>query len=176
MRSQSTSEQTALPLFHEKPCTKCKISKPLSEFYSDKRHSDGTRSRCISCTSSDVQGTHNDVKREYHRKYRREWIIKNPEKNKEYVKRRNAKTSQNRYQAALGQKPECCEICGKYIPPKNNRRQMFVDHDHDTGAIRGLLCPQCNSLLGLSLDSQTRLQQAIDYLNRYNKKDTLMQK
>ena len=58
---------------------------------------------------------------------------------------------------------ETCLICG--ASPEGNRR-LFIDHDHDTDEIRGLLCPRCNRLLGNAADSIERLQSSIDYLSR----------
>lgn len=46
---------------------------------------------------------------------------------------------------------------------------LHVDHCHTTGKIRGLLCHQCNVLLGASKDSITTLQNAIKYLGEYNR-------
>ncbi len=39
-----------------------------------------------------------------------------------------------------------------------------VDHDHQTGFVRGLLCRDCNAALGLFKDSQEILERAIGYL------------
>lgn len=52
-----------------------------------------------------------------------------------------------------------CLICKK-IPPAVLR----VDHCHETGKIRGLLCQHCNTGLGFFSDDSRRLQAAIDYL------------
>jgi hypothetical protein len=41
---------------------------------------------------------------------------------------------------------------------------FHVDHDHDTGDPRGLLCSQCNTGIGLLGDSPERLLAAVDYL------------
>lgn len=56
-----------------------------------------------------------------------------------------------------------CAICGTQTPPA--RGGCFaVDHDHETGAVRGLLCIECNSGLGMFKDEVDLLQSAIVYL------------
>ena len=53
-----------------------------------------------------------------------------------------------------------CAICDETSP----KRALSIDHDHETGAIRGLLCGLCNSMLGMAKDSPARLVRAIGYL------------
>lgn len=55
--------------------------------------------------------------------------------------------------AALG---DSCHLCG--APAKN------IDHCHDTGKVRGLLCTQCNTALGLFKDDPALLRRAADYV------------
>jgi len=43
-----------------------------------------------------------------------------------------------------------------------------VDHCHITGQVRGLLCSECNLMLGKAKDNITTLQNAIDYLSEYS--------
>lgn len=55
-----------------------------------------------------------------------------------------------------------CAIChGKET---YNFDVLVVDHCHDTGEIRGLLCTRCNKGLGMFKDSILSLENAIDYL------------
>lgn len=56
-----------------------------------------------------------------------------------------------------------CAICGKH--PKT--RNLSVDHDHNTGKIRGLLCYSCNYAIGIMRDDVDRLRRAADYLDRH---------
>lgn len=57
-----------------------------------------------------------------------------------------------------------CEICG--LPGAKH-----VDHNHDTGEIRGLLCSTCNSGLGLFKDCAAILTVAANYLEKRYGKD-----
>jgi hypothetical protein len=52
-----------------------------------------------------------------------------------------------------------CAICQK-------RKKLFVDHDHKTGEVRGLLCFRCNAGIGLFSESGTSLGHAILYLEK----------
>jgi len=52
-----------------------------------------------------------------------------------------------------------CLICLR-VPSHD----LHVDHDHETGAVRGLLCRDCNSMLGLARDDRARLLRAAHYL------------
>lgn len=63
-----------------------------------------------------------------------------------------------------------CRICGTDKPPlpdrgrKNWWTAWHIDHDHETGKVRGLLCFNCNQLLGQSKDKITVLEKAVQYL------------
>lgn len=70
------------------------------------------------------------------------------------------------YEAMLeGQKGRCL-ICGTTKSSAN--RLLSVDHDHATGSVRGLLCNNCNTGLGLFQDSVKLLRAATRYLNRFS--------
>ena len=55
-----------------------------------------------------------------------------------------------------------CAICG--IAPLD--KHLSIDHDHETGAVRGLLCNPCNLALGNVKDNTLILENMIRYLNR----------
>lgn len=57
-----------------------------------------------------------------------------------------------------------CAICG--IHQDDFKERLSVDHNHATGKVRGLLCNDCNRMLGGSKDSVESLTKAIEYLNR----------
>lgn len=69
------------------------------------------------------------------------------------------------YEEILTAQGGVCAICGG---TKLSRGNFFhVDHDHETGEIRGLLCDRCNHGLGKFGDSVEILQKAIEYLKRF---------
>lgn len=54
-----------------------------------------------------------------------------------------------------------CEICGIDRTPQ---RRLGFDHDHDTGVVRGVLCSNCNSAIGLLGDDPALIRRAAEYL------------
>ena len=53
-----------------------------------------------------------------------------------------------------------CVICG--LPPKDDK--LVVDHDHETGIIRGIICRRCNLGLGHFNDDPALIARALEYL------------
>jgi hypothetical protein len=66
------------------------------------------------------------------------------------------------YKVLLAAQEGICAICGG--PPTGMGKSYHVDHDHETGVVRGLLCSNCNTALGLLGDDPARLAVAINYL------------
>jgi hypothetical protein len=62
-----------------------------------------------------------------------------------------------------------CKICGIELIIKGPRvTQPHIDHDHKTKKIRGILCSNCNHLLGHGKDNIDIIKKAIIYLERNN--------
>lgn len=59
-----------------------------------------------------------------------------------------------------------CAICGEFETSKvyGKIRTLSVDHNHETGKVRGLLCHKCNTMLGSSKDNIHILEKAILYM------------
>lgn len=62
------------------------------------------------------------------------------------------------YDAILVSQQGRCAACSAAV------RHLQIDHCHETGVVRGLLCPGCNSALGHARDDVARLLGLIDYL------------
>lgn len=69
--------------------------------------------------------------------------------------------SREDYEAAEARQEGRCAICDR-----TPERRLHIDHDHDTGELRGLLCHHCNTALGNFRDDPELLQRAIEYLGR----------
>ena len=86
---------------------------------------------------------------------------------KETIRQRNleknfGKGALDHYDALFEKQKGVCAIC---FSPENGRyKHLSIDHDHDTGRIRGLLCNNCNRGLGLLKDSPQLLRKAAEYV------------
>lgn len=71
------------------------------------------------------------------------------------------------YNNLLKQQNGVCAICGQseIKKIKNTPCRLSIDHDHQTGKVRGLLCSKCNTGVGLFDNNCVLLNKAIEYLN-----------
>ena len=73
--------------------------------------------------------------------------------------------SPEEYEELLDEQLNCCACCGSSDPKR--KAGFVIDHDHETGIIRGLLCHSCNIGIGLLGDSLSGLQTAVNYLRKH---------
>lgn len=71
----------------------------------------------------------------------------------------------SQYEALLDQQNGVCAICGNG-EIQARRKFLDVDHDHQTGLIRGLLCSPCNTALGLLRENVERMDRMIKYVEK----------
>jgi len=95
----------------------------------------------------------NEARREYQKAWRknnrdkrlagqRAWRAANPDKQRAYSYRQKYGIDLSEVEALETAQDGCCKIC-------QQRRPLVVDHDHETGRVRGLLCTYCNAAIGL---------------------------
>lgn len=70
------------------------------------------------------------------------------------------------YRRRVDEQQGRCAVCGD--EPGEGKR-LHVDHDHESGAIRDLLCGPCNQAIGLARDSSARLRAMADYLDSHSR-------
>jgi len=137
-----------------KTCSKCGEDKPLSKFNKDYRRNGRLLSWCKACKS------------EYNHKYRTEY--KEQIRERGCTQRANHRLQQRygitiaKYDEKLEAQGGGCAICG--ATPEENGKRLNVDHDHETGAVRGLLCGSCNRAIGLFQDDPNIMRSAVNYM------------
>lgn len=147
-----------------KVCSKCKIGKPHSEYYRDSGKGRKIRCRCKACCNADVAGWREKNRSEYNN-YAAAWRAKNPERQHATDIKRHYKLSIDQYNEMLTAQACGCKICGKQHDPSLKRGRLYVDHCHDTGDVRGLLCGACNSAIGYFNHDVEIMRKAITYIN-----------
>lgn len=152
-------------------CPRCKETKPVSEFGKQSQNSDGLAAYCKPCdrerkleSNARVKARDPEAWRERRRGYVRAYRERHPDRVAESERKRNLRLkfgiTVEEYNALLEKQGGVCGICED--PP--TVKALAVDHHHDTGVIRGLLCSNCNTALGLMKDDLDRLERAVNYL------------
>jgi len=124
----------------KKLCNICGEIKPLSEFYKCKNTKCGYRGGCKKC----LRKRNNDEFR-----YLLQYGL-----------------SKDDLEMLLKIQNNKCLICNNPITVKNGKKRACIDHDHSNGVIRGVLCHNCNRLLGASCENTTIFKRAILYLEK----------
>ena len=120
-----------------------------------------------------------DVKKklkEYHKVWDKDRYVRmggsqNPERQKVYRKhslKKNFGITPEAYDAMVQERDGKCDICGTTETGAAHYKNMPIDHCHVSGKIRGLLCANCNFVIGHAKDSIEVLEKAIAYLKRHS--------
>lgn len=136
-------------IFHEqglKLCIKCKEHKPLSLFGANKSMLDRKSNYCLSCCKI-YDSNRSKIK---------------VEKGRNRVIKRLYGISEAQYEYMVALQSGKCKICKTSDLGRYDR--LVIDHYHINGNVRGLLCNNCNTGLGLFKDSIDNLNEAINYL------------
>lgn len=137
-----------------KRCPRCEDFKSRAEFPVKRRSPDGLATYCKVCSAI----------------YNREHRAKD-----ERLARRKRQASRllktygisfEQYEKMIWDQDGLCAICAEPHSSGQGER-LHVDHDHETGAVRALLCHSCNIGLGCFKDDTDRMMRAIAYLKHH---------
>lgn len=152
-------------------CPKCKIEKPYSEFYKESGTSTGVSCYCKLCKNKKAKEImsrpHNkkkaNIRAAAYRKNNAQQF-KLGVKMSSY-KKFGIKITKEEYKKMYSLQNGCCAICSTHV--SKCKKDLALDHDHNTGKVRGFLCDQCNTGLGMFKDNTELMFKAIDYLYKH---------
>lgn len=146
-----------------KVCPKCKTKKPVAEFHKSKSTVTGYQVYCKGC-----QATRHDTWRRnnlpYARAASKKFRIDNPRLAKDHKLKSVYGVPLGWYETTLAAQEGKCASCG--TDQAGGKGDFHVDHCHDLGHVRGLLCHNCNLGIGYLQHSISVLEDAIRYLTR----------
>lgn len=130
-----------------KCCIKCKKTKSVFDFYKENRRKTlyGVQNYCKLCEFKRKQKAHK----------------KFPLRLKQVNFKRRYKLTLEQYDLMLKNQKHKCEIC-----KKKQSYNLYVDHNHITKSNRGLLCRNCNFLIGHAKENTQLLKLAIEYIKQ----------
>ena len=143
-------------------CVACRKIKSLNDFYKNISRHGGYAYVCKRCQNN------------FHKNYRKKKYVRIAERKraKKYREKNKDILLNKRYFKAYGissidkqkllKQQKCkCKICQKSI----NMINGHLDHNHKNKKIRGVLCLNCNTAIGLFNDRQDLLKRALNYLS-----------
>lgn len=161
-------DECRVPQYRTRPkrrCGKCGLEKSTGEFSRSKN----AYSWCLACCAVNaaawrernrdrVRATDRErsTKRRQDPEYR-QWM-------RAYKLLRNYDLTMDQFAAMIEAQEGRCAICANELAL--GRAGLHVDHDHATGAVRGLLCRGCNHMLGNADDDPERLRRGAAYLEQ----------
>lgn len=139
----------------EKECRKCGCMKLHSEFHRDSSNRHGLAYYCKTCANAGSRRNH---------KARHEDVGYREARRDSYFKLKYGLTLEQRNDM-LNNQGFACAICRQKLPESGTH--THIDHCHETGSVREILCTNCNRGLGHFQDNPALLQQAAAYLMKH---------
>jgi hypothetical protein len=161
----------------EKWCKDCGELKPLDQFYKSAGMRDGHRNDCKTCNLAEKRRRYAADPAKY-KAFVKRWQQANNERLNAYRREHNARPERKRalrdgyyrrkfgisadeFDELLDKQGGGCAICRKR--PERDA-SLHLDHDHETGVVRGILCLSCNQGIGKFRDDAGLLERAAAYL------------
>lgn len=139
-----------------KTCNRCGVEKPLHAFSLHSKGKFGRHPTCNACRNAEGRARYQDN--------REAILLRQRGRQRRYYKSHELKRkygiTKEEYERRLEAQGGVCAVCGR--PPDGDA--LTVDHCHDTGQVRGLLCRRCNIALGMLGDDPALLRTAMVYL------------
>lgn len=130
-------------------CARCAVDKPRTEYAKSSAKRNGLQSYCRACATTrrkDSAPTKYNAELDRWRQMKYKYGL-----------------TQEGFLSLWDSQGGCCAVCASQLS-RTEKRGVNVDHNHETGEVRGLLCETCNTGLGLLKDSVDVLEAAITYL------------
>ena len=141
-----------------KKCTVCGKFLPKDLFYKRVASEDGKAYRCKPCD------------REAGTAYRKRHKERDRKNRRDETRRRKYGLSEEGYNNILSSQDGKCSICSQTVThgwsKNHDKHRACIDHCHETGVVRGILCSMCNKGIGLLGDNVGGLEKALAYLKR----------
>jgi hypothetical protein len=135
----------------EKVCGRCQQTLPVTSFAKNSAKPDGLQERCRECRAEHHQQTKH-LRPKPSKESKRKWLVT------------SYGITQEQFEQMLAAQNHTCAICNS---PDWGKPSPSIDHCHDTGKVRGLLCNNCNLGIGLLGDNWQTLSNALNYLERF---------
>ena len=153
-----------------KTCRICKTEKPLSEYHKAPKNKDNLKTECKSCQyeAHKIYRANGGQEREKEQRRLKKLLDPNYSKNLAY-KTKYGITIED-YDRMLQEQNGKCKLCNKEehvrgTSPDKKPKRLAVDHCHTTGKVRGLLCHNCNVMLGQYEKWKDKFPMFEEYIN-----------
>ncbi len=151
-----------------KRCYKCQLVLDIDKFSRDNSYKDGYNSTCKECNIKKHQLKNSLIQKdkEYHKTYQKNNPIKYMKASRKYRLKSKYNLSPEEFESMIISQENKCALCGEHF---RDTDAICIDHDHETGEIRGILHRNCNTGIGMFCDDPELTNKATLYLKRFKK-------
>lgn len=146
--------------FNQKFCGGCGLLKSSEEFYTCRGRLSSSCKSCCQRKGNLRRAANPQAFRDRSKIQRRD----NPDVTKGYHLKDSFGITFEEYRQKLTEQNGVCAVCNQ----GPEKRKLCVDHDHESGKIRGLLCGRCNTALGSLKESVVIIQALLEYLKKHS--------